>query len=509
MAGLAGCSNANPNADTDDADGGNADDADADGADSDGSIGGAPMYQYTPANTGYAPAETGPSGSVTRRWTVDAVGGVRSSPAVVGGTVYVGGTDDSVYAIDAADGGDEWEFQTGGDVVSSPAVVDGTVYVGCNDDSVYAIDADTGEEEWAFETASTVKSSPTVAGGTVYVGSNTGTVYAIGADGGEKQWSTQTGSMIHSAPAVADGTVYVEDITGVVYALDGASGDRRWDFETSDRESLSISTRANGSPTAGDQAVDAGEDAGTSGTAYDRLQAASAAVDSSPTVHNGVVYARSVNGGVYAIDAESGEKRWAFRLSDANGAAAIAGRDDSLRRSNPGTGRGALSGGRRYRPLQMRSPVRSSSAVVEGTVYAASRGGVIYAVDADTGEQRWAASTDAISGSSSTGDGPVDGELREANTTIPDAKPPSTSTSTAARGVEPLQVGSPMCLSLVALEETLYVGDLDGSVYAVDRDTGDGRWAATVGDGRGSSLVVADDTVFVNGADGMVALSPE
>ena len=101
MAGLAGCSNANSD------------------ADAGSSIGGAPMYQYTPANTGHAPAETGPSESVTRRWTVDAVGGVRSSPAVVGGTVYVGSDTGTVYAIDA----------DGGESGSSLVVADDAVFV--------------------------------------------------------------------------------------------------------------------------------------------------------------------------------------------------------------------------------------------------------------------------------------------------------------------------------------------------------------------------------------------
>ena len=38
-----------------------------------------------------------------------------------------------MYALDAASGGKLWEFATGGDVYSSPAVVGGTVFVGSYD----------------------------------------------------------------------------------------------------------------------------------------------------------------------------------------------------------------------------------------------------------------------------------------------------------------------------------------------------------------------------------------
>jgi hypothetical protein len=45
-----------------------------------------------------------------------------------------------------------------------------TVYVGSSDDGVYALDADTGERVWRFNTGLAVRSSPIVVGGTVYVG---------------------------------------------------------------------------------------------------------------------------------------------------------------------------------------------------------------------------------------------------------------------------------------------------------------------------------------------------
>ena len=88
------------------------------------------------------------------------------SSTATGPTVYVGSDDNTLYAVDAATGEQEWAFtQPSSSVFSSPTVVDGTVYVGSDDETLYAVDAATGEQEWAFTQPShLVTSSPTVVG---------------------------------------------------------------------------------------------------------------------------------------------------------------------------------------------------------------------------------------------------------------------------------------------------------------------------------------------------------
>ncbi|NEU56779.1 PQQ-binding-like beta-propeller repeat protein [Halorussus sp. MSC15.2] len=67
-----------------------------------------------------------------------------SPPAVVGDTVYVGGYDAAVYALDARAGTCRWRYALGetSRASSQPAVVDGTVYVAC--DHLYAF-SETGD----------------------------------------------------------------------------------------------------------------------------------------------------------------------------------------------------------------------------------------------------------------------------------------------------------------------------------------------------------------------------
>lgn len=110
----------------------------------------------------------------TRRRVLQATAGALAVGAVSGRgaaqsqasgpTVYVGSNDETLYAVDAETGSQEWAFtQSSNYVDSSPTVVDGTVYVGSSDATLYAVDAATGSQEWAFTQPSRVVSSaPTV-----------------------------------------------------------------------------------------------------------------------------------------------------------------------------------------------------------------------------------------------------------------------------------------------------------------------------------------------------------
>ena len=141
------------------------------------------MFRGGVAGTGVYDG-SGPEAPVRAAWQFETGDRVRSSPAVAGGTVYVGSNDGHLYAIDAETGQQQWQFETGDDVSSSPAVAGGTVYVGSYDGHLYAIDAETGQQQWQFETWTwgDVRSSPAVAGGTVYVGSDDGHLYALQSD---------------------------------------------------------------------------------------------------------------------------------------------------------------------------------------------------------------------------------------------------------------------------------------------------------------------------------------
>jgi tetratricopeptide (TPR) repeat protein len=125
---------------------------------------------------------TGAAEPGEEQWTFETGDGIESSPTVVDKTVFVGGREDDLYAVDAETGEQQWTFETGNGYYSSPTVVDRTVFVGSIDYNLYAVDAETGEQQWTFKTGGYVESSPTVVDGTVFVGSGDHNLYSVDGD---------------------------------------------------------------------------------------------------------------------------------------------------------------------------------------------------------------------------------------------------------------------------------------------------------------------------------------
>ncbi len=135
-----------------------------------------PMFRLDPAHTGVVPNAS--LGQIELAWSRDIGGSVDSSPAVVGGVVFVGNSLGQMRALSADDGSGLWQFQASGAVMSSPAVADGLVVFGSVDRFLYALRADTGELVWRYRTYGPIISSPTCADGVVYFTSMGGRAYA-------------------------------------------------------------------------------------------------------------------------------------------------------------------------------------------------------------------------------------------------------------------------------------------------------------------------------------------
>ncbi len=104
-----------------------------------------------------------------------------SSPVVSGNIAYLG-VDSSVVSIDLSTRQKIAAFQTGGLVRSSPVVVGTTVFSGSEDGRMYAINMDkgvNGEQIWSVTTGGPITASPTLANGVLYIGSHDGKLYAI------------------------------------------------------------------------------------------------------------------------------------------------------------------------------------------------------------------------------------------------------------------------------------------------------------------------------------------
>jgi outer membrane protein assembly factor BamB len=310
-----------------------------------------PMFRHDAQHTGRSPY-VGPERPILK-WsypTDDAI--TWSSPAVgADGTIYVGSTDGTFYAINS-DGSLKWNYPTGiwNNIHSSPAVgANGTIYVSLYD-KLCALKSD-GSMKWSYPMLNCTVSSPAVdSDGTIYVGSLDWRLYAIedSLTFGYLKWSYYTsGSIGIASPAVdGDSTIYIGSDDGRLYAID-STGYLKWSYPTDD------------------------------------------AVKSSPAVDSdGIIYIGSYDHKLYAINPD-GSIKWSYPTAggicsspalEADGTIYV-GSDHKLYAINPN---GSLKWS-----YETGTYVNSSPAIdADGTIYVGSHDYNLYAINND-GSLKW------------------------------------------------------------------------------------------------------------------------
>ncbi|MDI6857887.1 MAG: PQQ-binding-like beta-propeller repeat protein [Dehalococcoidia bacterium] len=237
--------------------------------------------------------------------------GLYGTAAVATQMVFVGDYNDVLYALDLADGRTVWALETGGPIVGGPAVEGDTVYVGSSDGCLYALAVDDGSERWKpFCTGDKVWSTPTVSGGVVYFGSMDKKLYALDAATGQLRWEFEADASITSTPVVDGGRVYVGALNSKFYALDASSGEMVWSFDSSDwfwnRAALGEDAVFVGNLGGDVYALD--RDDGK--LLWDGPFRADGGVRAAPALSGGTLVVADENGGIYGINAATGEERW-------------------------------------------------------------------------------------------------------------------------------------------------------------------------------------------------------
>jgi outer membrane protein assembly factor BamB len=311
------------------------------------------------------------------RWEFQTGSVINSSPAVVNAIVYFGSNDGYFYALDDISGRELWVFQTIYPVESSPAVANGRVYFGADNYYLYCLDARKGTQLWKFNTQGWVTSSPVVANGIVYVGSGDGSCYALNAsDGRFRLKFYSTGGGILSSPAVNQGEVYFT-IRGALYALNGKG--RTWPWEDSIRPLwiqmwaiglAPVPPRISGAPWAKELLIDTNNPV-SGRTTYS---------DGTPIVTDANIYATGDNL-VYSIDKVTHEFRWVFQTqgkiesspSLANNTLYVGSIDGDLYAIN-------AQNGTKLWDLIPGGAITSSPAYSDGEIYIGSNDGKMYAI---------------------------------------------------------------------------------------------------------------------------------
>lgn len=170
------------------------------------------------------------SGTPTQLWTNSTSAGdkIVAPTLQVGDQVFIGTADNHVYALNASDGTEQWDFQTEHAVWGQPSYRDGILYVASMDWTVYALNAASGELIWSTKLGGALPSSPVLGDDLLYVASFEGGVHALDIATGERRWMAPAENWVWGEPALADDTIYFGDIDGNLFAVDAQTGERRW-----------------------------------------------------------------------------------------------------------------------------------------------------------------------------------------------------------------------------------------------------------------------------------------
>jgi len=388
------------------------------------------------------------------KWKFKTKGVVLSSPAVVGGTLFIGSADHNLYAVDVATGNQKWAFKTGSSVASSPAVAQGIVYFVSYDGSLYAVDAVTGQLRWKFQTggehrfaakhlhgsqpvAETMPdpfdvylSSPLVWQGSVFFGSGDGNVYSLDAATGKLNWKFQTGNVVHASPTIAGGNLYIGSWDSYFYSLDAATGRQRWRFKTGEDPEIHNQE----------------------------------GIQSSAVVADGIVYFGCRDSNLYALDADTGEKKWSYDNKGSwviaspivyEGKVYFATSDSGMFRAvNAKTGADIFT-------LKFSGwPTFSSPSIARGMLYVGSHSGKLYAIDLGQQKTAWEFQTEGArqNGAAYTNaDGTPNYQAAFAGDFYDDM----------VAGVRKLMTVGAIYSSPVLVDGVLYFGSTDGYLYAL------------------------------------------
>ena len=270
----------------------------------------------------------------TPLWQSTSLAQIMDSPTVANDVVYVGSqtnpnNNNGKLNAFAAEGCGQavcaplWQGDAGSESIleSSPTVADGVVYVGAFSGKLFAFNADgcgmaLCQPLWTGKTGGSIESTPTVYKGTVFVGSDDGKLYAFRAKGCRKatcrpKWTAALDSAVFSSsPAIANGLVYIAGQHELAAFDASGCGAKTCSpvWQASDNnEFFNASPAVSGGyvyiPWATGLGVYAA--AGCGQAVCDQLwqlfgDGFQAAVISSPTVANGVVYAGRNTGEVLA-----------------------------------------------------------------------------------------------------------------------------------------------------------------------------------------------------------------
>ena len=260
-------------------------------------------------------AATGALRWVYPREGYETIGAIVGNLVVADDTVCITSSNGKIYALDATTGDLKWEFAAGGKIWTSPAVSSGVVYVGSYDGNVYALSSQDGSQLWKFKSPAAIASSPVASEDSVFFGTFDRHLYAIDKVDGQEKWKFQGGNWFWASPLVKDNVVYAGCLDHKIYALEAKTGNKLWEFDT-DSRIISAPVFAGNFLVAVSELGKMYILRADSGKEERPAVPIGYSVMASLYTEGNVVYVHARNHCVYSVNIQSGEISWKFCYSD-------------------------------------------------------------------------------------------------------------------------------------------------------------------------------------------------
>lgn len=167
--------------------------------------------------------------NVKRKWCVQTGTAIYSSPVVEGNRVFVGDDAGILTAYNLKTGKKLWAYQSGNRIVGTPAVENGIVVFGSADQYIYGIDAKNGSLKWRIQAEAPVLGAVTIQQGIAYIGSSDHIFRAIDIQNGKVVWTyNNVKGYVETKPLVTNNQVIFGAWDNTLYSLDKHNGHENW-----------------------------------------------------------------------------------------------------------------------------------------------------------------------------------------------------------------------------------------------------------------------------------------
>lgn len=333
--------------------------------------------------------------------------------------------------------------------------------------------------KWAFKTGGPIRGSAVIRRNILYFGSGDGFLYALAEETGNELWRFKTGGAVQSTPLVTDNLLVFSSRDKYIYALNPSDGTEFWKIETG--AILPLEWEFDyylSSPILAENTIYIGAGDGflyainpADGEVKWKTQT-EGRIRTAPAYSDGLVYVGNMSGRFIALNAGSGEIVWDFTVEGLKSDFEEYGFD--------------------------RASILGAAAIKGGTVIFGSRDAFVYALDKNTGEEKW--------------------KITQENTSWAITSPAVIDTivyagTSDARFIHALHLETGKEIwrtenvganwpSPVIAEDVLYSGNYRDEIFALDRFTGEKLWVFRTGHANLATGVPKNEMLYTGSDDG-------